>query len=122
VARIAERLSLTVEQAALGIHRILNAQMAEGIRLVSIRQGHDPRRFTLLPLGGGGALHACALAGGTRHHARAVPRHPGVLSAAASWPAPIEHEVSTALPRREDELIWLRSSEPCKHSTGDATR
>jgi len=43
VARIAGRLSLTAEQAALGIHRILNAQMAEGIRLVSIRQGHDPR-------------------------------------------------------------------------------
>src|SRR5262249_35052788 len=60
---IARPLDLTLERAALGIHRIVNAQVAEGIRFVSIRQGHDPRRFTLLPLGGGGALHACALAG-----------------------------------------------------------
>ena len=82
VARIAGRLNLTVEQAALGIHRILNAQMAEGIRLVSIRQGHDPRRFTLLPLGGGGALHACALAEELGITRVLVPRHPGVLSAA----------------------------------------
>ncbi|MEA2928155.1 MAG: N-methylhydantoinase [Hyphomicrobiales bacterium] len=104
VARIAGRLNLTVEQAALGIHRILNAQMAEGIRLVSIRQGHDPRRFTLLPLGGGGALHACALAEELGITRVLVPRHPGVLSAAGLLAAPIEHESSTALPRREEEF------------------
>ena len=102
VARIAGRLNLTVEQAALGIHRILNAQMAEGIRLVSIRQGHDPRRFTLLPLGGGGALHACALAEELGITRVLVPRHPGVLSAAGLLAAPIEHEVvdGTAASRR----------------------
>ena len=104
VARIAARLNLTIEQAALGIHRILNAQMAEGIRLVSIRQGHDPRRFTLLPLGGGGALHACALAEELGITRVLVPRHPGVLSAAGLLAAPIEHEASMALPRREDEF------------------
>ena len=102
VARIANRLNLTVEQAALGIHRILNAQMAEGIRFVSIRQGHDPRRFTLLPLGGGGALHACALADELGITRILVPRHPGVLSAAGLLAAPIEHEASTALPRAAD--------------------
>ncbi len=104
VARIADRLNLAVEQAALGIHRILNAQMAEGIRLVSIRQGHDPRRFTLLPLGGGGALHACALAEELGITRVLVPRHPGVLSAAGLLAAPTEHEASTALPRREEEF------------------
>src|SRR3954447_6385422 len=104
VTRLAGRLNLTVEQAALGIHRILNAQMAEAIRLVSIRQGHDPRRFTLLPLGGGGALHACALAEELGITRVLVPRHPGVLSAAGLLAAPIEHEASTALPRREEEF------------------
>jgi N-methylhydantoinase A len=104
VSRIASRLNLTVEQAALGIHRILNAQMAEGIRLVSIRQGHDPRRFTLLPLGGGGGLHACALAEELGVTRVLVPRHPGVLSAAGLLAAPVEHEASTALPRRAEEF------------------
>jgi N-methylhydantoinase A len=96
---IAGPLDLTVEQAALGIHRILNAQVAEGTRLVSIRQGHDPRRFTMLPLGGGGALHACALAEELGIGKILVPRHPGVLSAAGLLAAPIEHEISVALPR-----------------------
>jgi N-methylhydantoinase A len=96
---IARPLGLTVEQAALGIHRIINAQVAEGIRFVSIRQGHDPRRFTLLPLGGGGALHACALADELGLARILVPRLPGVLSAAGLLAAPVEHEVSAALPR-----------------------
>ena len=43
---IAVPLSMTVEQAALGIHQVVNAQMAEGMRQVSIRQGHDPRDFS----------------------------------------------------------------------------
>jgi len=101
---IARPLNLTVEQAALGIHRIINAQVAEGIRLVSIRQGHDPRRFTLLALGGGGALHACALAEALGVRRILVPRHPGVLSAEGLLAAPVEHEVSIALPRALDEL------------------
>jgi len=101
---IARPLGLTVNEAALGIHRIVNAQIAEGIRFVSIRQGHDPRRFTLLPLGGAGALHACALAEELGIGRVLVPRLPGVLSAIGLLSAPIEHEVSTALPRPVDEL------------------
>ena len=85
---VARPLRLTVEQAALGIHRIVNAQVAEGIRFVSIRRGHDPRRFTLLPLGGGGALHACALAEELGLGRILVPRLPGVLSAAGLLAAP----------------------------------
>jgi N-methylhydantoinase A len=101
---IARPLKLSVEQAALGIHRIMNTQVAEGIRLVSIRQGYDPRKFTLLPLGGGGALHACALAEELGITSILVPRHPGVLSAAGLLAAPIEHEVSTGLPRNIDAI------------------
>ena len=100
IARVIARpLGLSVEQAALGIHRIINAQIAEGIRFVSIRQGHDPRRFTLLALGGAGALHACALADELGIGRILVPRLPGVLSAVGLLSAPVEHEVSAALPR-----------------------
>jgi N-methylhydantoinase A len=101
---IARPLGLTVHEAALGIHRIINAQIAEGIRFVSIRQGHDPRRFTLVPLGGAGALHACPLAEELGIGRVLVPRLPGVLSAIGLLSAPIEHEVSTALPRPVDGL------------------
>ena len=94
--RVAEPLGLDVEDAAAGIHRVVNAQMAEGIRLVSVRQGFDPREFTLVAMGGAGPLHACALAADLGIARVVVPRHPGVLSAAGLLAAPIEHEVSVA--------------------------
>jgi N-methylhydantoinase A/oxoprolinase/acetone carboxylase beta subunit len=97
--RVAQPLGLSVEDAALGIHRVVNAQMVEGIRLVSIRRGLDPRRFTLVALGGAGPLHATALAAELGITRVLIPRHPGVLSAAGLLAAPIEHEIVTALPR-----------------------
>ena len=97
--KVAEPLSLTVEQAALGIHRVLNTQISEGIRLVSVRQGLDPRDFALIALGGAGPLHATALASDLSISTIIVPQHPGVLSAAGLLAAQTEHELSTAFPR-----------------------
>jgi N-methylhydantoinase A/oxoprolinase/acetone carboxylase beta subunit len=103
---IARPLGVSVEHAALGIHRVLNAQMAEAIRLVSIGRGIDPRGYTLLPLGGGGPLHATALARELGIRRIAVPPHPGVLSATGLLFAPIEHESSVAFPRLLSGLEW----------------
>ena len=96
--KIARPLGLSIEAAALGIHRVINAQMAEGIRFVSIRQGLDPRNFTLIPLGGAGPLHATALARELGMTRIAVPRRPGVLSAVGLLAAEVEHDVSSAFP------------------------
>jgi N-methylhydantoinase A/oxoprolinase/acetone carboxylase beta subunit len=95
---ISEPLGISIEQAALGIHRVLNAQMAEAIRLVSIGRGIDPRGYALLPLGGGGPMHACALAEDLGISSIIIPAHPGVLSAAGLLGAPVAHEVATAFP------------------------
>jgi N-methylhydantoinase A/oxoprolinase/acetone carboxylase beta subunit len=97
---IAQPLGMSVEQAALGIHRVVNANMAEGIRLVSVGRGIDPRQFALLPLGGGGAVHANALARELGMRRIIVPLHPGVLSATGLLEAPVEHEASMAFPQR----------------------
>ena len=96
---IAQPLGLDVERAALGIHRVVNAQMAEGIRLASIHRGIDPRGFSLVALGGGGGLHACALAEELDITEVLVPRHPGVLSAIGLLAAPVEHEALVACAR-----------------------
>jgi len=98
--KIAGPLGMTVEQAALGIHRVVNANMAEGIRLVSVKRGIDPRGYALVPLGGGGPVHATALARDLGIRRVIVPRHPGVLSAAGLLAAPIEHEAANAFPAR----------------------
>jgi N-methylhydantoinase A len=103
---IATPLGMTPEAAALGIHRVVNAQMVEGIRLVSIRRGFDPRRFALVALGGAGPVHATALAAELGISHVLIPRHPGVLSAAGLLAAPVEHEVSVAFPRRLDGLAF----------------
>ena len=97
--KLAEPLGLSVETAALGVHRVVNTQMSEGIKLVSIRQGLDPRDFCLLPLGGAGPLHACALAAELAIKRILVPRHPGVLSAAGLLCAKVQHEISAAFNR-----------------------
>jgi N-methylhydantoinase A len=94
--KVARPLGLTIEQAALGIHRVLNAQMSEGIRLVSVQRGIDPRGFTLVPLGGGGGLHATALARDLGVSRILVPRYPGVLAACGLLGAPIEHEIANS--------------------------
>jgi len=101
--RIAKPMGISVEAAALGIHRVINAQMVEGVRLTSIRRGFDPRQFSLMPLGGGGAVHATALATELGMREIVVPRHPGVLCAYGLLAAPVEHEMATAFPRELTE-------------------
>lgn len=103
-AKVAKPLNMTTAEAALGIHRVLNAQMAEGIRLVSVRQGIDPRTFALVPLGGAGGIHASALARELGIGRIIVPRLPGVLSAAGLLAAPIEHEVTAEFATPIDAL------------------
>jgi N-methylhydantoinase A/oxoprolinase/acetone carboxylase beta subunit len=105
-------MGLTVEQAALGIHRVINAQMVEGIRLVSVRRGYDPRQFALVPLGGGGPLHAIPLARDLGITRIIVPRFPGVLSAIGLLAAPVEHEMAAAFgkPLAEATTADLRAA------------
>ena len=59
---IAEPLGLSLEQAALGILRIVNNNMALAINANSVAKGVDPRNFTLMGFGGAGPLHAVSLA------------------------------------------------------------
>ncbi len=81
VGEIAARLGSTVEEAALGMVRVANANMEAAIRVISVERGHDPRRFTLVAFGGAGPLHACELAAVLRIPRVLVPSTPGVLSA-----------------------------------------
>ena len=62
IAPLAAKLGLASRETALGIVRIVNANMMRAIRVVSIERGHDPRIFTLMPFGGAGALHAVEIA------------------------------------------------------------
>ena len=81
VEGIARRLGLGVVPAAEGIHRVVDTNMAEGIRLVSVRRGADPRRFALLSFGGAAGLHITEVARMLEIGRVVVPRVASVLSA-----------------------------------------
>src|SRR5262245_37497183 len=81
VDRIAERLGIDRMSAAEGIHRVINTHMAEGIRLISVRRGVDPRRFAILAFGGAAALHVTDVARQLDLKRVIVPRLCAVLSA-----------------------------------------
>jgi N-methylhydantoinase A len=81
IAPLARKLGLSLRETALGIVRIVNANMMRAIRAVSIERGHDPRAFTLMPFGGAGGLHAVEVARELDIPSILVPPAPGILCA-----------------------------------------
>ncbi|HEV7563825.1 MAG TPA: hydantoinase/oxoprolinase family protein, partial [Solirubrobacterales bacterium] len=81
VDRLARSLDLDREQTAAGIVRVANQEMVRALRVVTVERGVDPRRFTLLPFGGAGPMHAAAIAAELGIEAILCPRAGGVLSA-----------------------------------------
>jgi N-methylhydantoinase A len=71
----------TVEEFATGVLRVIETSMEKAIRVISVERGYDPRDFTLVAFGGGGPLHACALARALQVPRVLVPALPGALSA-----------------------------------------
>ena len=109
--QVAKPLGLSTVYAALGIHRVVNAQMAEGIRLVSVR-GRRPAPLHAGAAGRRGDLHATALAHELGIGRIVVPRLPGVLSAIGLLAAPVEHEVTAefATPLAALDVAGLRQA------------
>jgi N-methylhydantoinase A/oxoprolinase/acetone carboxylase beta subunit len=92
IARLAARLDLSVDATAQGIHRILNAQMAEAIRLVTLNRGYDPRSFALIAFGGAGPVHAGAIAKLLGIREAIIPQSPGTLAALGLLAADFEFD------------------------------
>ncbi len=97
--RLGVRLRLSAEAVAEGIVRVANARMEAAIRAVSVERGYDPRDFSLLAFGGGGGLHACALADALGIPTVRVPAHPGVFSAFGMLFAPVSRTYAATVLR-----------------------
>jgi N-methylhydantoinase A len=78
---LAHQLNLSRQEAARGIVRLANNNMVNAIKLISVNRGHDPRDFTLIAFGGGGGMHACALAKELSIKKVIIPNLSGVFSA-----------------------------------------
>jgi N-methylhydantoinase A/oxoprolinase/acetone carboxylase beta subunit len=103
VLGLANRLGLSVTEAAAGIHKVVNSKMADEVRLVSIRRGYDPRQFALVPLGGAGPVHGGRLAAELGIPTVLVPPVPGVLSALGLLVANVEHDHAETVALRVDD-------------------
>lgn len=91
---IAEPLGLGLAEAAQAIVSVANANMADAVRLISIRRGYDPRDFALLAFGGAGALHGADVARELNIPTVVVPPNPGVTSAMGCLLVDIRHDLS----------------------------
>ena len=80
-APLAERFSLSVEQAASAALQLADANIVRAIQLVSTERGRDPRDYALVPFGGAGPLHAARIAEELGISTIVVPPNAGVISA-----------------------------------------
>ncbi len=94
IDRVAASLELSRQEAAAGIYRMINLKMADGIRLMTLRRGVDPRRFALLSFGGAAGLHAAEVARELEIKRIIVPTAASVLSAWGMLTSDLRYEMS----------------------------
>ena len=102
--KIARPLKLSLEEAAEGIIKVINASMVRGIRKVSVEKGFDAREFSMICFGGGGPLHSLELAEELRIPTVVVPISPGVNSALGLLIADFRYDYSQTFLKKTQEI------------------
>ncbi|MFR3754887.1 MAG: hydantoinase/oxoprolinase family protein [Enterocloster sp.] len=99
--KVADVLDVGIYDAASAIHKIMHNQMADQVRLATVKRGYDPRSFSVVASGGAGPIAACSLLKLLNFKEVIVPPTPGVMAALGLLSADIEHEGvwSPLLPR-----------------------
>ena len=103
---LARPMGLTVEQAAAGMYRVACNNMAQGVREVTIKRGFDPREFPLIPGGGAGPIHGCAICTELGIPLLVVPREASVLCAFGMLMGELRHDFVRTFVARVDALDW----------------
>jgi N-methylhydantoinase A len=94
---IAGRLGLSVIDAAARIVELVNSNMAQALRIVSVERGHDPQEFSLIAFGGAGPVHAAALAEELQIPEVIIPPAPGAFSALGLVASDLKRDFSRTL-------------------------
>jgi N-methylhydantoinase A len=96
-AAVARPLGMTVPEAAARIIEVVNGNMAQALRIVSIERGHDPQEFSLIAFGGAGPVHAVSLAEELQIPEVIVPPAPGAFSALGLVASDLKRDYSRTL-------------------------
>src|SRR5437762_827341 len=109
--KIGQPLGLSLEEAALGILTIANFNMSLAVRAVSVEKGYDPRDCVLVPSGGGGALHAMAIARELSVPRVIIPPMPAHFSALGMLMADLKHDYVQTFVRELAETTGAQIAE-----------
>jgi N-methylhydantoinase A len=105
---IAQRFAIDTKNAAVGVYRVVTANLAEAIREVTVKRGTDPRDFALLAFGGAGGQHAAAVAREVEMSGVIFPRNASTFSAFGLLTADLKNSVAKSLMipiRRASEAV-----------------
>jgi len=89
---IARPMAVDLEEAAAGMYRVINNNMANGVREITVKRGLDPREFPLVVAGGAGPLHACMIASELEIPMLLVPRTASTLCATGMLLCDLQHD------------------------------
>lgn len=103
VGKIANYYDLSVDEAALGIIRIVNTNMSALLQSITVKRGYDPREFALVAFGGAGPIHAAAIAQELNIPTIIVPMNSGVFSAWGMLMADLRHDFALTHIQAVDE-------------------
>src|SRR5438445_414093 len=107
VDRVARALGTERLAAAEGIAKVVDTNMAEGIKIVSVRRGVDPRKFTLVAFGGAAGLHVTEVARLLEIRCVVIPNVAAVLSAWGMLATGPSDRVRRDAPKAARRRVWL---------------
>jgi N-methylhydantoinase A/oxoprolinase/acetone carboxylase beta subunit len=92
--KVSGPLGVSVEEAAWGIHQMVNTNMMRAIRLATVERGRDPRKYTFVAFGGAGPVHGCRLAKELGVSRIVLPAAAGVASAIGLLAADVSFDLA----------------------------
>lgn len=119
--KIAGPLGMDVVEAAAGMYRVINVNMASGVREVSVKRGHDPREFPLVVAGGAGPVHACMIARELEIPVMIIPKESSIFCAAGMLMSDLKHNFVRTYSTLLDDLDVKRFQALFKKMEREAT-
>lgn len=104
--KLAEPLNISIEEAAMGVHKIVNENMANAARVHVLEKGMDPRHFNMIGFGGAGPVHAFGVAKLLNTKRLIIPVGAGVTSALGFLVSPVASEKIHSFISEIEEIDW----------------
>jgi N-methylhydantoinase A len=105
---VAKPLGLSIEEAAAGMYRVINTNMAQGVREITIKRGYDPREFPMVVAGGAGPIHACMIAQELEIPMFIVPRESSIFCAAGMLMSDLQHDFVRSFVSVLERMDWAK--------------